>query len=76
MIVGDDDQVCMTDAQLDAFNRAQEPKKLCLLESGHYDVYWRKFDAAASAARDRFAQHLLKPSGNDTRKKPQISERT
>jgi fermentation-respiration switch protein FrsA (DUF1100 family) len=59
MIVGDDDQVCMTEAQLGAFNRAHEPKKLCLLRSGHYDVYWRKFDQAASAARDWLAEHLL-----------------
>lgn len=62
MIVGDDDQVCMTDAQLDAFNRAHQPKKLCLLKSGHYDVYWRKFDEAAFAARDWFAEHLLSKS--------------
>lgn len=59
MIVGNDDQVCVTEAQLDAFRRAHEPKKLCLLESGHYDVYWRKFDQAAAAARDWFADHLV-----------------
>lgn len=59
MIVGDDDQVCMTDAQLDGFNRAREPKELCLQRSGHHDVYWRRFDEAALATRDWFAQHLL-----------------
>jgi len=59
MILGDDDQVCLTATQLEAFNRAHEPKRLKLLHSGHYDVYWRKFDEAAEAARDWFHEHLV-----------------
>jgi uncharacterized protein len=59
MILGDDDQVCLTATQLAAFNRAHEPKKLKLLHSGHYDVYWRKFDDAAEAACAWFQEHLI-----------------
>jgi uncharacterized protein len=58
MIVGDHDEVCVTDVQLAAYERAREPKRLELLKSGHYDVYWRAFDPAAAAARDWFVQHL------------------
>jgi fermentation-respiration switch protein FrsA (DUF1100 family) len=42
-----------------AFERAGEPRRLVLIEGGHYDPYTTSFDTAAGAARDWFAEHLL-----------------
>lgn len=42
-----------------AFEQAGEPRRLVLLEGGHYDPYTTSFEAAAGAARDWFAEHLL-----------------
>ena len=59
MIVAKDDKVTPTDLALGAFARAREPKRLALLEGGHFDPYLERFDEASGAARHWFAAHLL-----------------
>lgn len=58
MIVGLKDSITYTDLQLEAYNRALEPKKLVLLSGGHFAPYEQEFDVASSAARDWFVRHL------------------
>ena len=43
-----------------AFNEALEPKRLVLLEGGHFDAYIADFDKAANPARDWFVTHLMR----------------
>ena len=58
MIVGLQDTLTCYDLQLEAFNRALEPKKLVLLEGGHFTCYDEEFEPAVSAAIDWFATYL------------------
>lgn len=58
MIVAKDDTVTPTDLALDAFARAREPKRLVLMDGGHFDPYQAGFAEASSAARDWFVEHL------------------
>lgn len=58
MIVADCDNQTPTDLQLDAFNRAREPKELLLISGGHYAVYTSHFESTSSAAADWFERHL------------------
>jgi len=58
MIVADDDRQTPTDLQLDAFNRAREPKELVLIRGGHYAVYTTHFERTSTAAADWFEKHL------------------
>jgi len=62
MVVADQDDVTPTDLALAAYQRAQEPKRLCLIRGGHFDPYDRLFPQAAAAARDWFRTHLT-PAG-------------
>ncbi|HEU4431560.1 MAG TPA: alpha/beta fold hydrolase [Myxococcota bacterium] len=59
MIVADRDTTNPVEWQLEAFARAPEPKRLVRLPCRHYDVYLDSLKAAASAATDWFARHLL-----------------
>ena len=47
-----------TDEQLAAYERASEPKKLVMLDGGHFDPYLSQRDNATAAALDWFRQHL------------------
>jgi uncharacterized protein len=58
MIVGLADSITCTDLQLEAYNRALEPKKLVLLSGGHFAPYVDEFELSSSAARDWFVCHL------------------
>jgi fermentation-respiration switch protein FrsA (DUF1100 family) len=59
MIVGDNDLLCPTDLQLDAYARAREPKRLVLFRGGHFDPYvGEAFEQASAAAAAFFAEHL------------------
>lgn len=59
MVVAADDVVAPAALALDAFGLAKEPKKLVLMEGGHFDVYTGAgFEVSASAARDHFLSHL------------------
>jgi fermentation-respiration switch protein FrsA (DUF1100 family) len=58
MVVAAGDHLTVADEALAAFNKAQEPKKLELLDGGHFDAYLENFDRASSAAADWFVTHL------------------
>jgi uncharacterized protein len=59
MVVATHDTLSPTDLALDAYNRALEPKRLVLLEGGHFDPYTGAgFAASSAAARDWFVRHL------------------
>jgi fermentation-respiration switch protein FrsA (DUF1100 family) len=62
MIVGLKDFITCTDLQLEAYNRALEPKKLVLLSGGHFAPYEEEFELASGAARDWFVGHLGTPA--------------
>jgi fermentation-respiration switch protein FrsA (DUF1100 family) len=59
MIVATRDPTTPTDLALDAYNRALEPKRLVLIEGGHFTPYVDAFAESSSAARDWFRQHLM-----------------
>jgi hypothetical protein len=58
MVVAAGDHLTVSDLAIDAFERAREPKRLELLEGGHFDAYVADFERSSGAARDWFAQHL------------------
>jgi hypothetical protein len=58
MIVGRHDHVTGTDLELEAYNRALEPKKLVMLSGGHFAPYTEEFERSSTAARDWFLAHL------------------
>jgi hypothetical protein len=62
MIIGLQDFITCTDLQLEAYNRALEPKKLVLLSGGHFAPYVDEFEVSSSAARDWFVAHLGTPA--------------
>jgi uncharacterized protein len=60
MIVAANDTLAVADLAIAAFNEALEPKRIVLLEGGHFDAYVSDFDNAANAARDWFKTHLMR----------------
>jgi dipeptidyl aminopeptidase/acylaminoacyl peptidase len=62
VVMGDSDVVCPTDLGLEAFGRANEPKRLELYPGGHFSAYTDQFDRAAAAATAWFTEHL-RPEG-------------
>jgi len=58
MIVGTDDTVTPTDLALNGYEKALQPKKLVLLDGGHFVPYVDKFKESSNAARDWFTKHL------------------
>ena len=63
VITGDADTLVGTDEVLAAYSRALEPKRLCILPGGHYDLYGAQRGAGAAAARDWFVEHF-RPGGD------------
>ncbi len=59
MILTDQDTLCSTPRQLEAFAAAGEPKSLMVLPGHHYALYTTWKDAAIAAARAWFVEHLL-----------------
>ncbi len=59
MIVADEDIVCPTAGQLEAYAAALEPKSFVLLPSDHYSAYTVCKEKAIAAAREWFVEHLL-----------------
>jgi fermentation-respiration switch protein FrsA (DUF1100 family) len=57
MIVARHDAMTPAEDALAAFGRAAEPKRLVLLEGGHYAAY-EQFELTSSAAADFFGEHL------------------
>jgi fermentation-respiration switch protein FrsA (DUF1100 family) len=62
MVVAEGDHLTVSDLAIEAFEQAREPKRLAILDGGHFDAYVAGFDAASAAARDWFAEHL-RPGG-------------
>jgi hypothetical protein len=60
MVIAAQDHLTVADEALAAYERALEPKKLTLLEGGHFDAYVAAFEKASQAARDWFAEHLTR----------------
>jgi fermentation-respiration switch protein FrsA (DUF1100 family) len=58
MVIAARDHVTVADEALAAYERAREPKKLMLIDGGHFAVYGDHFDDVADAAADWFTQHL------------------
>ena len=59
LVVAAGDHLTVSDAAIDAYERAREPKRLELLSGGHFDAYVADFERSSGAARDWFVQHLL-----------------
>ena len=57
-IVAKNDTRCPAEDQLAAYERAREPKKLVMLEGGHFDPYDAQRDNATAAALAWFQQYL------------------
>ncbi|MGZ3620512.1 MAG: acetylxylan esterase, partial [Candidatus Binataceae bacterium] len=60
MVVAVGDTLAAADMAIAAYNDALEPKRLVLLEGGHFDAYIADFDKAANPARDWFVTHLMR----------------
>jgi uncharacterized protein len=58
ILAADHDNTVLTDLVLGAYEQALEPKRLVMLEGGHFDPYGAEFDKASSAAVDWFTEHL------------------
>jgi fermentation-respiration switch protein FrsA (DUF1100 family) len=58
MIIATHDVTTATDLELEAYNRALEPKKLVLFEGGHFDGYVHKFAETSEPAVEWFVTHL------------------
>jgi uncharacterized protein len=58
MIVAMSDTVTMTDLELEAFEKARQPKKLVMIDGNHFDPYVKEFAKASSAAKGWFIEHL------------------
>jgi uncharacterized protein len=59
MVVARGDHLTVSDLAIDAYERAREPKRLELLDGGHFDAYIADFERSSGAARDWFVQHLM-----------------
>ncbi|GGX80402.1 alpha/beta hydrolase [Pseudoduganella dura] len=58
MVIANDDCVTLTDLELRAYEDALEPKRLVIIEGGHFAPYDIEFPTASSAAVQWFQQHL------------------
>jgi fermentation-respiration switch protein FrsA (DUF1100 family) len=58
LVVARGDHLTVSDLAIDAFERAREPKRLEILDGGHFDAYVADFERSSGAARDWFLQHL------------------
>ena len=58
MIVAAGDHVAVADEAFAAYARALEPRRIEVIEGGHFDPYVEKFEQASGAARDWFVRHL------------------
>lgn len=58
MVIADDDNITPTDLQVDAYSQAGEPKRLVMVNGGHFVPYGAQFTVASSSATDWFQQHL------------------
>lgn len=62
MIIADADAVTPTSLQQEAYQRALHPKRLLMVQGGHYSVYTNYLEETRKAAADWFSQHLGTPT--------------
>ena len=60
MVIADGDHLAIAEEAFTAYNRALEPKRILVLEGGHFDAYVKDFERASSTACDFFSAHLLR----------------
>jgi fermentation-respiration switch protein FrsA (DUF1100 family) len=60
MLIADNDHLAIAEEAFLAYNRALEPKRILVLNGGHFDAYVNDFERASTAARDWFVEHLLR----------------
>lgn len=58
-VVQKGDTLTAADLVLEVYHQALEPKRLELLEGGHFDVYTTHLFKSAQLARDWFTEHLI-----------------
>jgi hypothetical protein len=58
LIVALEDPAALTDLSLSAYEDALEPKRLVLIQGGHFDAYLSKFSSSAGNAVEWFREHL------------------
>jgi fermentation-respiration switch protein FrsA (DUF1100 family) len=58
MVVAASDHLTVADEAFAAYNRALEPKRLVVLNGGHFDAYVKSFEHSSIPARDWFVEHL------------------
>jgi len=58
MIVAVGDNIAVTDLALKAYEAALEPKRLVMIEGGHFDPYLSEFGRSSTAAAEWFERHL------------------
>src|SRR5690349_2867442 len=58
MIVALQDAITLTDLELEAYERALEPKRLVTIPGGHFDPYTTRFNQSSEAALEWFKEHL------------------
>ena len=58
MILTDQDTLCSTPTQLEAYASALEPKSLLVVPGTHYSIYTKGKDTSITAAREWFVEHL------------------
>lgn len=63
MVIASDDDITMTDLEVDAYARAGQPKRLVMVPGGHFTPYSENLLVASLAATNWFLQHLKQPSG-------------
>jgi hypothetical protein len=63
MVIASDDDIMMTDLEVDAYARAGQPKRLVMVPGGHFTPYSENLLVASLAATNWFLQHLKQPSG-------------
>jgi fermentation-respiration switch protein FrsA (DUF1100 family) len=60
MVIAAHDHLAVADEAFAAYNRALEPKRILVLNGGHFDAYVDDFERASTAARDWLVEHLLR----------------
>ena len=58
MIVAKNDHLTVADEAFGAYERALQPKKLVIIDGGHFDAYGVGFEITSAAARDWLCEHL------------------
>lgn len=58
MIVASGDHVAVADEAFAAYANAREPKRIEVIEGGHFDPYVARFDQSSAAARDWYVKYL------------------